>query len=77
MLGARSHAQAARPDRNTIVAALQEETMEEGKKPAQSNPIAWLGRFILFICSSGYLFPHVCTESMDMKEYEANLQKKS
>lgn len=25
-----------------------------------------LGRFILFLCTSGWLFPHACTEGMDL-----------
>lgn len=25
-----------------------------------------LGRFILFLCTAGWLFPHVCTEGMDL-----------
>jgi hypothetical protein len=44
------------------------------KSTRKSNPLAWFGRFILFILSSGYLFPHVLTESMDMKAYEAETQ---
>jgi len=44
-------------------------------KPKGVNPIAWCGRFILFLLSSGYLYPHCCTENMDMKLYEADLAK--
>lgn len=40
-----------------------------------SNPIARFGRFILFLLSSGYLYPHVLTETMDMKEYEAEIAR--
>ena len=43
------------------------------KKAKSSNPIARLGRFILFMLSCGYLYPHVLTENMDMKAYEAGL----
>jgi hypothetical protein len=25
-----------------------------------------LGRFLVFLCSSGWLFPHACTEGMDL-----------
>lgn len=25
-----------------------------------------LGRFIVFLCTSGWLFPHACTEGMDL-----------
>ena len=28
--------------------------------------LAHLGRFIIFLCSSGWLYPHVCTEGMDL-----------
>ena len=40
-----------------------------------SNPLAWFSRFVLFILSSGYLYPHVLTEGMDMKAYEAEIAK--
>ena len=25
-----------------------------------------LGRFILFLCTAGWAYPHVCTEEMDL-----------
>ncbi len=25
-----------------------------------------LGRFILFLCTAGWAYPHVCTEDMDL-----------
>jgi hypothetical protein len=25
-----------------------------------------LGRFLLFLCTAGWAFPHVCTEDMDL-----------
>ena len=25
-----------------------------------------LGRFVLFLCTAGWAFPHVCTEGMDL-----------
>lgn len=25
-----------------------------------------LGRFIVFLCTAGWLFPHTCTEGMDL-----------
>jgi hypothetical protein len=40
-----------------------------------SDPLGRLFRFIVFLLSSGYLYPHVCTETMDMKEYEAEVNK--
>jgi len=45
------------------------------KKVKTSNPIARFGRFILFILSSGYLYPHVLTEGMDMKAYDDEIAK--
>ncbi len=29
-----------------------------------------LGRFILFLCTSGWLFPHACTEGMDLTKIQ-------
>ena len=43
--------------------------------PAQPNPdllsalLARLGRvfrFVVFLCSAGWLYPHACTEGMDL-----------
>lgn len=28
--------------------------------------IVRLGRFCVFLCTAGWLFPHVCTEKMDL-----------
>ena len=25
-----------------------------------------LGRFVIFLCTAGWAFPHVCTEDMDL-----------
>ena len=25
-----------------------------------------LGRFIVFLCTAGWIYPHVCTEGMDL-----------
>ena len=25
-----------------------------------------LGRFVIFLCTFGWIFPHVCTEDMDL-----------
>ena len=25
-----------------------------------------LGRFVIFLCTAGWAFPHVCTEGMDL-----------
>jgi hypothetical protein len=42
----------------------------ENKPQTKSNPIAWFGRFIVFLCTFGYVFPHVLTETMDMDAYD-------
>jgi len=28
--------------------------------------LARCGRFIVFLCTAGWLYPHVCTEDMDL-----------
>lgn len=28
--------------------------------------LARLGRFVVFLCTAGWAFPHVCTEGMDL-----------
>jgi hypothetical protein len=49
-------------------AAFKEEQMAE-TTTASRNPIAWLGRFIVFLLSCGYLYPHVCTEGMSAEDF--------
>ena len=29
-----------------------------------------VGRFVLFLCTSGWLFPHACTEGMDLTKIQ-------
>ena len=29
-----------------------------------------LGRFVAFICTAGWAFPHVCTEGMDLTKIQ-------
>ncbi len=36
--------------------------------------LARLGRFILFLCTAGWAYPHVCTEGMDLTRIQ-NEQK--
>ena len=37
-----------------------------------------LGRFILFLCTAGWAFPHVCTEDMDLTSIQnQHMAKKS
>jgi hypothetical protein len=37
---------------------------------SQSNQVVRklrrLGRFVIFLCTAGWAFPHVCTEDMDL-----------
>ncbi len=30
------------------------------------HKLARLGRFLVFLCTAGWAFPHVCTEDMDL-----------
>ena len=41
---------------------------ETGATPALSivHKLGRLGRFIVFLCTAGWAFPHVCTEHMDL-----------
>ncbi len=32
--------------------------------------LARLGRFIAFLCTAGWAFPHVCTEDMDLTQIQ-------
>lgn len=34
------------------------------------HAIGWVARFIVFLLTSGYAYPHVCTEGMDMSELD-------
>ncbi len=35
-------------------------------KTAVMYGVGWLFRFVLFILTSGFAYPHVCTEGMDL-----------
>ena len=37
-----------------------------GQSAAISRKLVRLGRFIIFLCTLGWAFPHVCTEDMDL-----------
>jgi len=42
------------------------------------SKLARLGRFIAFILTAGWAFPHVCTEDMDLTEIQkGQMAKKS
>jgi hypothetical protein len=32
--------------------------------------LARLGRFMVFLCTSGWLFPHACTEGMNLTQLQ-------
>ena len=52
--------------------------MEKKSMVPNSGFIAWLVwsmKFILFVVSSGYIFPHLLTASMDMKKYDEEARK--
>lgn len=41
------------------------------------SKLARLGRFIVFLCTAGWVFPHVCTEGMDLtKIQDGHMAKK-
>ena len=48
--------------------------MEE-KSQTSSNWLAWFGRVIIFLITSGYVFPHALTEGMDMKKYDEEARR--
>ena len=29
-----------------------------------------LGRFVIFLCTAGWAFPHICTEGMDLTKIQ-------
>lgn len=35
-----------------------------------------LGRFLLFLCTAGWAFPHVCTEDMDLTKIQNEHMRK-
>jgi hypothetical protein len=52
--------------------------MENQEKDSGSGFVGWIiwfGKFILFVCSSGFIFPHVLTAGMDMKKYDEEARK--
>jgi hypothetical protein len=34
------------------------------------SKVARLGRFLVFLCTAGWAFPHVCTEDMDLTKIQ-------
>lgn len=37
-----------------------------------------LGRFVIFLCTAGWAFPHICTEGMDLTKIQnEHMAKKS
>lgn len=55
---------------------------QTGSPPALSSiairKLGRLGRFILFLCTAGWAYPHVCTEDMDLTSIQnQHMAKKS
>lgn len=40
------------------------------RRPALLATLARLGRFIVFLCTAGWLFPHTCTEGMNLSKIQ-------
>ena len=36
-----------------------------------------LGRFMIFLCTLGWMFPHVCTEGMDLTRIQNERARKT
>ena len=36
-----------------------------------------LGRFMIFLCTLGWMFPHVCTEGMDLARIQNERARKT
>lgn len=53
--------------------------MTNGETPAKpaglGAKLARLGRFILFLCTAGWAFPHVCTEDLDLTAIQKGYMK--
>lgn len=48
-------------------------SQDESNAPLPSDilrRLARLGRFVLFLCTAGWAFPHVCTEGMDLTKLQ-------
>lgn len=45
---------------------------------ALARRLGRLGRFVIFLCTAGWAFPHVCTEGMDLTKIQSeHMTKKS
>jgi hypothetical protein len=38
--------------------------------PSISRRLGRLGRFLVFLCTAGWAFPHVCTEDLDLTKIQ-------
>jgi hypothetical protein len=43
---------------------------ETGQSAAVIRKLGRLGRFIVFLCTAGWAFPHVCTEGLDLTKIQ-------
>lgn len=46
-----------------------------GSRTSITAKLARFGRFIIFICTAGWAFPHVCTEDLDLTRIQKNYMK--
>lgn len=37
--------------------------------------LARFGRFVIFLCTAGWAFPHVCTEDLDLTRIQKDYMK--
>ena len=49
--------------------------MSRSVQPVVHN-LGRLGRFIVFLCTAGWAFPHVCTEGMDLTRIQNERARK-
>jgi len=49
------------------MSAMSPPTADSGR---WMRKLARLGRFILFLCTAGWMYPHVCTEDLDLTQIQ-------
>lgn len=49
---------------------MTEPASHRAARPTLGRKLARLGRFIAFLCTAGWAFPHVCTEDLDLTEIQ-------
>jgi hypothetical protein len=57
-----------------LVAGMDIETaasaVSAAPRPTLARRLRRLGRFLVFLCTAGWVFPHVCTEDMDLTKIQ-------